>query len=82
MDSYSTLHSGVKNFLVVVLALYEIGHRQGLFGVRLDSGDLVELAAESKKLFKETGDRFGFDFSNFLVFASNDINEEVLRKLI
>lgn len=40
VDSYSTLNSGVKNFLCVYLALYELGYRQGNYGIRLDSGDL------------------------------------------
>lgn len=52
VDSYSTLNSGVKNFLCVYLVLHELGYREGKFGVRLDSGDLAYLAAESKKLFK------------------------------
>jgi len=82
VDSYSTLNSGVKNFLLVYLVLYELGYKEGLFGVRLDSGDLTTLARESKKLYKETGDKYGYDFSHLIVFASNDINEEVLRRLI
>lgn len=62
VDSYSTLNSGVKNFLVVYLALHELGYngkREGVkasYGVRLDSGDLAQLSIESKKLFKQVGD--------------------------
>jgi len=41
VDSYSTLNSGVKNFLCVYLALYELGYRSGKYGIRLDSGDLI-----------------------------------------
>lgn len=82
VDSYSTLNSGVKNFLVVYLALYELGYKEGKFGVRLDSGDLSYLASETKKLYKHAGDKYGYDFSHLIVFASNDINESLLRKLI
>ena len=82
VDSYSTLNSGVKNFLAVYLVLYELGYKEGKFGVRLDSGDLAYLAAEAKKLYKQTGDNYGYDLSHLTVFASNDINEGLLRKLI
>mmetsp|Transcript_7304 Transcript_7304/g.12357 ORF Transcript_7304/g.12357 Transcript_7304/m.12357 type:complete len:161 (-) Transcript_7304:766-1248(-) len=39
IDSYSTMNSGIKNFLVVALALKELGYQPS--GVRLDSGDLA-----------------------------------------
>ena len=82
VDSYSTLNSGVKNFLCVYLVLHELGFREGKYGVRLDSGDLSYLSIESKKLFKHAADKYGYDFSHLTVFASNDINEGLLRKLI
>jgi nicotinic acid phosphoribosyltransferase len=66
----------------VYLVLHELGYKNGKYGIRLDSGDLALLAAESKKLFKEVADKYGYDFSHLLVFASNDINEKLLRKLI
>lgn len=87
VDSYSTLQSGVKNFIVVYLALHEIGYngkQEGVranYGVRLDSGDLAMLSKESKKLFKHAGDVFGYDLSHLKVFASNDINEITINKL-
>lgn len=86
MDSYSTLNSGVKNFLCVYLALHEIGFNgtDGLpsaYGIRLDSGDLALLAKESKLLFKHAAEQTGFDLSHLKVFASNDINEKVIQDL-
>ena len=47
----------------------------------MDSGDLAGLSTASKALIKHAGDVTGFDFSHVIVFASNDINESVLRKL-
>lgn len=45
VDSYSTLNSGVKNFIAVYLALYDLGYtgkeKDTAYGVRLDSGDLA-----------------------------------------
>ena len=84
VDSYSTLGSGVKNFIAVYLALHELGYQKQentFYGVRLDSGDLAKLAHESKLLYKHAGDVTGFDLSHLKVFASNDINEPLLHKL-
>ena len=39
VDSYSTMNSGVPNFLIVSLALKELGYDGK--GIRLDSGDLA-----------------------------------------
>ena len=39
------------------------------------------LSQESKKLFKYAAKETGFDFSHLVVFASNDINENVLKSL-
>lgn len=80
VDSYNTLESGVKNFLLVALALHDLGYQAK--GIRLDSGDLAFLSQESKKLFKSVGQKFGCDFSNLTVIASNDINESSIRSLI
>ena len=57
VDSYSTLNSGVKNFIAVYCVLYELGYKaktdsKTSYGVRLDSGDLAALSTASKVLFK------------------------------
>ena len=49
--------------------------------MRLDSGDLAGLSTASKALFKQAAEKTGFNLSHLVVFASNDINEAVLRKL-
>lgn len=42
VDSYNTIESGVKNFLITALVLAEVGVKP--VGIRLDSGDLSELS--------------------------------------
>jgi nicotinate phosphoribosyltransferase len=79
MDSYSTLKSGVKNFLVVAIALDDLGYKP--LGIRLDSGDLAYLSKGCRKLFDETAKVLGRDFSYFKITASNDINEDSIIKL-
>ena len=76
VDTYNTIESGVKNFLIFAVVLKRIGYEPR--GIRLDSGDLAGLSIASKKLFRETGEKFGFDFSNLIVIASNDINENAI----
>ena len=49
VDSYNTIESGVKNFLVCCLALTELGYTP--LSIRLDSGDLANLSIQSKQLF-------------------------------
>jgi nicotinate phosphoribosyltransferase len=39
IDSYSTINSGIKNYLAVALALKDLGYDAK--GIRLDSGDLA-----------------------------------------
>lgn len=73
VDSYSTMDSGVKNFIVVALVLKDLGFNA--LSIRLDSGDLATLSKDAKKLIRETGDKYGHDFSKIAVVASNDINE-------
>jgi nicotinate phosphoribosyltransferase len=86
VDSYSTMASGVPNFLVVYLALYDLGYTgreevRSAYGVRLDSGDLAKLSIESKALFARVGEQLGYDLSHLLVVASNDINEKSIIEL-
>lgn len=80
VDSYSTKDSGIKNFVVVALALAELGYTA--LSIRLDSGNLSELSIFAKKLFTEISDRYNLPhFNQIKVVASNDINEKVINKL-
>ena len=42
VDSYNTMESGVKNFMLVALVLHDLGYQS--IGIRLDSGDLATLS--------------------------------------
>ena len=79
VDSYSTMNSGIKNYLLVSLVLKDLGYDTK--GIRLDSGDLAQLSKDCKKIMKETGEKYGHDFTHMSVVASNDINEKSLVKL-
>lgn len=79
VDSYSTMNSGIKNYLIVALVLKDLGYDSK--GIRLDSGDLAQLSKDCKQLMKETGEKFGYDFTHMQIVASNDINEKSLVKL-
>ena len=79
IDSYSTMNSGIKNYLVVALVLKEMGYDAK--GVRLDSGDLAKLSQQCRAIIDEIGQKFGYDFSHMQIMASNDINEKTLKQL-
>lgn len=66
VDTYHTLR-GVRNAIKTGRKLREEGYDLG--GVRLDSGDLAELARESRKLLDEAG------FTNTRIVASSDLDE-------
>ena len=73
VDSYSTLESGVKNYLLVCLVLKDLGYDGK--GIRLDSGDLSDLSINVRKMFVETGNKYNHDFSKMSIVVSNDINQ-------
>ncbi|KAK7238683.1 nicotinate phosphoribosyltransferase [Aureococcus anophagefferens] len=85
VDTYSTLETGLKNFVTVALALKECGFAPK--GVRIDSGDLAYLSRES--LFAGVVDAFrgtrheatAACLEAVSIVASNDINETVLLSL-
>lgn len=66
VDTYDTIE-GIKRAIHVGKGLREKGFEMN--GVRLDSGDLVELSKAARKLLDEAG------FPDAKVVASNDLNE-------
>jgi len=72
VDTYDTLNSGVKNFLLVALALHDCGYKA--IGIRLDSGDLAYLSKKSRELFQTVANKYQIAyFFNLVIAASNDI---------
>lgn len=78
IDTFNTVNSGCKNFLIVAVVLSELGYKPS--GVRLDSGDLAGLSKECRKLFIEVGEKYGYDYSKLTIVASDDINEDRIRE--
>jgi len=81
VDTYDTLLTGIKNFLLVSLVLDDFGYKP--IGIRLDSGDLSILSNSCNKLFQDIAQiypqkTFLHDLS---IAASNDLDEEQLRIL-
>lgn len=73
VDTYDTLRSGVPNAIKVFDKLRAAGHEP--VGIRLDSGDLAYLSKKARKMLDEAG------YPNAVIFATNDIDEELLDAL-
>jgi putative nicotinate phosphoribosyltransferase len=73
VDTYDTLKSGVPNAIKVFDELKASGHKP--LGIRLDSGDLAYLSREARKMLDAAG------YKDCLIFASGDIDEEILTSL-
>lgn len=72
VDTYDTLE-GTKNAIEIGRKLADSGHQ--LLGIRLDSGDLVELSKAARRLLDEAG------FTDAVIVASNDLDEYRIRAL-
>ena len=73
VDTYDTLSTGVPNAITVARELAAGGHR--LAGVRLDSGDLGELARATRALLDEAG------FPDARILASGDLDADRVAAL-
>lgn len=73
VDTYDTLGSGVPNAITVGKELAEAGHQ--LFGIRLDSGDLAELAHSARRML----DAAGLEATRIL--ASGDLDADRIAVL-
>lgn len=73
VDTYDTLKSGLPNAIKVFDKLKAGGHKP--VGIRLDSGDLAYLSRKARAMLDEAG------HEDCLIFASNDIDEDILLAL-
>ncbi|MDE6060218.1 MAG: nicotinate phosphoribosyltransferase [Clostridia bacterium] len=73
VDTYDTLKSGVPNAIKVFDKLKASGHQP--IGIRLDSGDLAYLSRKARAMLDAAGHK------DCLIFATNDIDEDVLLAL-
>ncbi|HEV2281490.1 MAG TPA: nicotinate phosphoribosyltransferase [bacterium] len=73
IDTYDTVQ-GARNAAVVAGELRDRGHR--LRGVRLDSGDLLDLSRKVRRVLDEAGAQ------DAQIFASGDLNEDRIRALL
>ena len=83
IDTY-TIDSGLANFLMTAYAAYKVSGRVAK-GVRIDSGNLIELSHYVRKIFTEASgymNRFNTSIqSNFLIVVSNDITVDDLYRM-
>ncbi len=73
IDTYDTLQ-GARHAITVAREMRARGHE--LRGVRIDSGDLVTLSQQVRRMFDEAG------FPHVLIFLSGDLNEYRIRDLL
>lgn len=73
IDTYDTLE-GARNAVIVADELRARGYR--LRGVRIDSGDLLELSRKVRAVLDEAG------FADVQIFASGDLNEDRIAELL
>ena len=72
VDTFHTLKSGVPNAIKVAK---ELGDKINFVGIRLDSGDIVYLSKEARRMLDEAG------FTETKIIASNDLDEETITSL-
>ncbi len=72
VDTYETIE-GVRHAIEAGVKLRERGHE--MLGVRLDSGDLVELSREARRMLDEAG------FPDAAIVASGDLDEYAIASL-
>ena len=73
IDTYNTI-DGAEHAVTVAKQMKENGH--SLIGVRLDSGDMVELSQQVRKIFDDAG------LSDVKIFASSGFDEFKIAKFI
>ncbi|SEM32138.1 nicotinate phosphoribosyltransferase [Ligilactobacillus sp. WC1T17] len=73
-DTYDVLESGVPNAIRIFKELKAQGHSH--FGIRIDSGDVTELAKAAREMLDEAG------FSDAKITISNALDEYIITSLL
>ena len=73
IDTYDTIQ-GARHAIIVAREMRQRGYE--LRGVRIDSGDLVALSQQVRRMLDEAG------FPKVLIFLSGDLNEYKIRDLL
>ena len=75
VDTYNTLKSGVPNAIKVFTEMREQGRLSGVYGIRLDSGDLAYLSKAARTMLDDAG------FAGAIISASGDLDEGLIKDL-
>jgi nicotinate phosphoribosyltransferase len=73
VDTYDSLQ-GVRNAIIIAKELQEKGYI--LQGIRLDSGDLLDLSRQARKILDNAG------FDDVKIFVSSDLDEYRIEELV
>jgi nicotinate phosphoribosyltransferase len=73
IDTYDTLHSGIRNAIKVGRRLMAEGRP---FAVRLDSGDIQYLSMQVRRALDRAG------LTEAKIAASNELNEDIIHQLV
>ena len=76
IDTYDTLNSGLKNSIKAFKNNNIDDNYKGIFGVRIDSGDLSEYANMCKKELENSG------LKNAKIILTGGLNEDKIRKMV
>ena len=74
VDTYDVVNSGVPNAIKVFKELRAAGHEP--VGIRIDSGDITQLATKARKMMDEAG------FTNAKITASNALDAHIVKSLL
>lgn len=74
IDTYDILNCGIKN-AIKVFKEFDLENKKGVYGIRLDSGDLSYLSKECRRLLDEAG------LYHAKIFLTNGLDEYLIKDL-
>lgn len=75
VDTYNVMESGLPNYIAVAKALKESGY-DNVGGIRIDSGNLAELATAARKTLDEHG------LQDAKIILSNDLDYDSISEIL